>query len=328
MIYFKIEKMLTTELLIRFLNRNPALTITGIEKESGMPSRSLTQIISLKRELSDKQRIKLLPILMKYGYSETFNLKATTIAIANNKGGVGKTTTTAYLGEALSNRGLKVLLIDLDSQGNLSQIFNVTTAEGQVFNSLINFNEPLFIKEITENLHIAPSDLELQKAELSLLSAPANQQRLQRALVPFLDVYDFILIDCPPSLSVLTLNALNASNSVIVAMQPEMNAVNGLNSLFGVIMETQILSNPILRIEGILFTIVEKNTVHIGLKEAVRENYSSVNIFQTEIKKGIEIKKAQALKSLIFDFDKNSAAAKSYDQLAVELLNNLNHKKH
>jgi chromosome partitioning protein len=94
----------------------------------------------------------------------------------------------------------------------------------------------------------------------------------------------------------LTLNALNAANSCIVAMQPEMNAVNGLNSLFGVIYETQIFSNPTLHIEGILFTIVEKNTVHTSMKEAVRENYQSVNIFDTEIKKGIEIKKAQALK--------------------------------
>lgn len=319
--------MLTTDLLIRFLNRNPALTITGIEKEAGMAIRSLTQIISLKRELTDKQRSKLLPVLMKYGYNEAFNLKATVIAIANNKGGVGKTTTTAYLGEALSTRGLKVLLIDLDSQGNLSQIFNVTTENGQVFNSLVNYTIPLHIEEVTEHLHIAPSDLELQKAEQTLLSAPASQQRLQRALVPFLDVYDFILIDCPPSLSVLTLNALNAANSCIVAMQPEMNAVNGLNSLFGVIYETQIFSNPTLHIEGILFTIVEKNTVHTSMKEAVRENYQSVNIFDTEIKKGIEIKKAQALKAPIFDFDKNSAAAKSYDELALELLNNINSKR-
>jgi chromosome partitioning protein len=319
--------MITTEILIQFLNRNPALTVAGIEKEAGMTLRSLSQIINLKRDLTDKQRTKLLPILMKYGYSEAYNLKATTIAVANNKGGVGKTTTTAYLGEAFANRGLKVLLIDLDSQGNLSQIFNVTTEGGQVLDSLLDFNKSLHIVQITENLHLAPSDLELQRAEIALLSAPANQNRLQRALMPFLGTYDFILIDCPPSLSVLTLNALNAANSCIVAMQPEMNAVNGLNSLFKVIVETQVLSNPNLRVEGILFTIVEKNTVHAQLKEAVRENYNSVHVFTTEIKKGIEIKKAQAIKSPIYDFDKNSAAAKSYENLALEILNNMNNKR-
>lgn len=312
--------MVTLQKLKRFLQYCPSLTIAGLEKESGLNKASIQKCIEQERTISEKFSTALFPILNKYGFSEPWGEKAHVIAVANNKGGVGKTTTTALLGEALSKRGLKVLLIDLDSQGNLSQIFDVKTDEGQVKDSLID-TKPLHTIAINENLSIVPSDLDLQKAESFLMSAPASERRLQRAIQPFIETFDYILIDCPPSLSFLTYNALNAANSVIVAMQPEMSAVNGLNSLFKVIKDIKDFSNPLLTIEGILFTIVEKNNIHTVLKEQVRKDYKHFNIFRTEIKKGVDIKNAQAMKLKMQDYNDSSPASISYQLLAEEILN-------
>jgi chromosome partitioning protein len=305
----------------KFLKMKSSLNVSGLEKEAGIKGRALSIALSEKKDLSEKNWHKLLPVLNGYGFGNLPN-KAKIISIVNNKGGVGKTTTTAVLGEAMARRGLKVLMVDMDSQGNLSQIFEVSTEHGQVADSMLDIDLLLNQVKVNENLYIVPSDLKLQKIESELLTAISNQHRLSAALnITLIENYDFVLIDCPPSLGLLTQNAINASHSCLVTVQPESSAVVGLDTIFKVINDIGKYSGRNVAVEGILFTMVEKNIVHEGFKKFVRTTYANVKVFNTEIKKNVDVSKAQAMKEQLFNFKSKSVVAIAYDELIDEILN-------
>lgn len=309
------------EKIEKFLKMKSSLNVSGLEKEAGIKGRALSIALSDKKDLSEKNWNKLLPILNSYGFGNLPN-KAKIISIVNNKGGVGKTTTTAVLGEAMARRGLKVLMVDMDSQGNLSQIFEVSTENGQVADSMLEIDILLNQVQVNENLYIVPSDLKLQKIESELLTAISNQHRLSAALnITLIENYDFVLIDCPPSLGLLTQNAINASHSCLVTVQPESSAVVGLDTIFKVIRDIGKYSGKNVAVEGILFTMVEKNMVHEGFKKFVRETYANVKVFNTEIKKNVDVSKAQAMKEQLFNFKSKSIVAIAYNELIDEILN-------
>ena len=312
--------MLTQELLLRFLRRRNAISIATLEREAGLPKDTVAKALKGERNLSEKHLKLLLPVVTSYGFSISLYEKARVISVINHKGGVGKTTTTGYLGEAIAKKGFKVLLIDLDPQGNLSQIFDVNIqGESQVYHSLIKL-ENLAIYAIGENLSISPSDIELARAETELLNKVGGEQRLKILISRVSQDYDFILIDCPPSLNILTLSAMQASNSCLITLLPEMSALKGLNTLLERISEARQIFNPSLQVDGIIFTMVRKNTVHDGIKETVREIFPNIKVFKNEIKHLIAFQKAQIEQISIMAFDKDSEAAKCYEDFCNEYL--------
>lgn len=312
--------MLTQELLLRFLRRRNAISIATLEREAGLPKDTVAKALKGERNLSEKHLKLLLPVITSYGFSTSLYEKARVVSVINHKGGVGKTTTTGYLGEAIAKKGFKVLLIDLDPQGNLSQIFDVDIqGESQVYHSLIKL-ENLSIYPIGENLSISPSDIELARAETELLNKVGGEQRLKILISRVSQDYDFILIDCPPSLNILTMSAMQASNSCLITLLPEMSALKGLNTLLERISEARQIFNPSLQVDGIMFTMVRKNTVHDGIKETVREIFPNIKVFKHEIKHLIAFQKAQIEQISIMAFDKDSEAAKCYEDFCNEYL--------
>lgn len=303
--------MITNELALKFIRHNPALSISSLEKEAGIPRQTITRALNENRVIPDKHLDLLLPILSKYGYSALLYQNARVISVVNHKGGVGKTTTTASLGEALANKGFKILLIDLDPQGNLSQILGIDSPEIQVADSLIN-NVEFPVVNITPNLDLSPSDIELANVEMRFHELTGGEFRLKNRISHLLSRYDYIFIDCPPSLNKLTLSAMAASTSCIIPLLPEMSAVKGLNSIWGKIMEVRHDLNASLQIDGVVFTMVKKNSVHDGIKAYVKEEVKNIKIFNAEIRHLIDFQKSQIAQSAISKFSGNSDAAKCY----------------
>lgn len=314
--------MITLDLVLRFLRHNPAISVSSIEKEANLSKGTLTKAVNFERNLNDKHLAALLPILTKYGYSPTLYQNARIISIINHKGGVGKTTTTGSLGEALAKKGFRVLMIDMDSQGNLSQILGIDEPEKQVVDCLIS-NDELPIYEIDKNLWLSPSDIDLAKAEIELIVSIGGVLRLKNKLATLLPQFDYVLIDCPPSLNALTSSALIASKSCLITLQPEISAVKGLNTLLDRIYEIRTNLNPTLEIDGIVFTMVKKNSVHDGVKQHVRESMTNFRVFETEIKHLVDFQKAQIEQQSISKFAENSEAAKLYANFCDEFINYL-----
>lgn len=306
--------------LLRFIRRRNALSIATLEREANLPKDTIAKALKGERKLSDKHVESLLPVLTAYGYSPELFEKARVVSVINHKGGVGKTTTTGYLGEAIAKKGFKVLLIDLDPQGNLSQIFDVDIQdEKQVYTSLVKLQD-LPSYQVADNLYISPSDIELSKAETELINKVGGEQRLKILISRLSENYDFILIDCPPSLNILTMSAMQASNSCLITLLPEMSALKGLNTLLERVSEARQIFNPSLQVDGIVFTMVRNNTVHNGIKDLVREEFNHVRIFRNEIRHLIAFQKAQIEQIPIRMYDKDSEAAKCYDTFCAEYL--------
>ncbi|PWK20044.1 chromosome partitioning protein [Arcicella aurantiaca] len=313
---------MTQELALKFIRHNPALLVSSLEKEAGIPRQTITRALNENRAIPEKHLELLFSILTKYGYSPTLYQNARVISVVNHKGGVGKTTTTASLGEALSKKGFKVLLIDLDPQGNLSQILGVDMPEVQVADSLID-NVEFPVVKIDDNLDLSPSDIDLANVEMRFHELTGGEFRLKNRIAHLLAKYDYIVIDCPPSLNKLTLSAMAASTSCIIPLLPEMSAVKGLNSIWGKIMEVRKDLNASLQIDGVVFTMVKKNTVHDGIKNYVKEEVKNIKIFDAEIKHLIDFQKSQIAQNSISKFSQDSEAAKCYWEFCDEYISYL-----
>lgn len=312
--------MLTHEKAIQFFQNNPALSLSVLEKEALLPASTLSKAVAGKRVLNEKHLKALFPILSKYGYRDAMISKCKVISIINHKGGVGKTTTTINLGKALSMRGYRVLVIDMDSQGNLTQALGVDTPQKQVVHALLN-NEPLPLYPIATNFDLSPSDLELAYADLELVQAVGGVNQLRNAIAPLRMDYDYILIDCPPALNIFTNCSLVASHSCLITLQPEASAMKGVSNLFDRIFQVRDRINYDLKVEGILLTMVDKRLkVHKDMIEYVHKNLSDFPIFKTEIRSNVTIKESQIAQQDIYTYAEGSNGAEDYWNLAEELI--------
>ena len=312
--------MLTHEKLVRFLRAKPALNLSQIEKEAGIPSKTLHKALTNQKDVPAKHLPALDEALRQYGYSENLFDKATVISIVNHKGGVGKTTTTINVGKALSLLGNKVLLVDMDSQGNLSQCFGVHEPTEQVIDSLLG-HVPLPMISISDNLYLTPSDIRMAYKESELANAIGADRRLTVKLEEARSHFDYILIDCPPSLGICTTCSLVASNSCLVPIQPEASAYHGVESLFNRIAEVRTYINPTLTVRGIVFTMVHKNqSVHKSMIAHIRDAYRNFHIYNAIIEVSTVIKQSQVAKEDLFTYAPKSASWQQYHQLATELM--------
>ncbi len=259
--------------------------------------------------------------------------KCEIIAVANQKGGVGKTTTTLSLGVALSKLGKKVLLIDADPQGDLTTCLgyynqdNMSNTIGSLMASYIQDKETNphdLILHHMEGVDLIPSNLDLSAVEMSLVNAMSREITLRNCIFPLKSDYDYILIDCMPSLGMITINALACSDKLIIPVQGEYLAAKGMGHLIKTVNKVKRQINPELKIGGILLTLVDKRTnLSYDVKEQLSSSYGSfINIYKTEIPKAIASSKSTSTGKSIFEFDKNSPVARAYDDLAKEVLEN------
>lgn len=241
-------------------------------------------------------------------------------AISNHKGGVAKTSTTVNLAAGLAQMNRKVLVVDLDPQANLSQSLGVRDYTPSVYNALKG-QCALPELSITNNLWLAPSHLDLSGAELELSMEPGRENLLKGLFKKLANQYDYILIDCPPSLGLLTINAMNASNRILIPLQAQFLASQGLAKLIDIIGKVQERLNPSLELGGIIITMYKKNTVlSRDVIEFTNSRFSSL-VFHTKIRDNIAIAEAPASGLDIFRYSKNSLGALDYSNLCIEFLN-------
>ena len=254
---------------------------------------------------------------------------AQVIAFANQKGGVAKTTTTLNLAVAFKERGLRVLVVDLDPQGNLtmSQGLNPDTIERSMYDVLVH---RLPIEQIIHNgeIDLAVASIDLAGAELALSAMIGRERSLEKALQPVLDRYDFVVIDTPPSLGLLTINALVASSGVIVPVQCEYLSLRGLVQLENTLSMIRENLNPEVGIEGILATMYDSRTLHSReALEILTENFGDL-VFKTRIRKTIRYAEAPVKGTSVLKYEPTGTAAQAYRDLAEEVLNGAQARKH
>src|SRR6476620_4706361 len=251
------------------------------------------------------------------------------ISFANQKGGVAKTTTTLNLGVAFSEHGLKVLLVDLDPQGNLtmSQGLNPDAIERSMFDVLVH---RLPIQEVIHHTEVdlAVSSIDLAGAELALSSMIGRERALEKAIAPVRENYDYVLIDTPPSLGLLTISALVASNGVIVPVQCEYLSLRGLVQLESTLSMIRENLHPDGGIEGILHTMYDKRTLHSReAVEILQENFGDL-VFDTKIRKTVRYAEAPVKGTSVLKYDPSGNAAEAYRQLAKEVLDGAQAREH
>jgi chromosome partitioning protein len=251
------------------------------------------------------------------------------LALANQKGGVAKTTTTLNLGVAFAERGYRVLLIDLDPQGNLtmSQGLNPDTIERSMFDVLVN---RMPIEQVIERreVDIAVSSIDLAGADMALSSQIGRERALQKALAPIMDRYDYILMDTPPSLGLLTINAFVAATGVIVPVQTEYLSLRGLVQLENTLAMVRENLNPKVEIVGILPTMYDRRLTHSReADEILRENFGSL-VYHTRIRKTIRFAEAPVKGSSVLAYEPTGEAAELYRDLAKEVLSGKKSRQH
>lgn len=248
------------------------------------------------------------------------------IAVANQKGGVGKTTTATNLSACIAEKGKKVLTIDIDPQGNTSSGLGIdkSSLEYTVYEMILGLCsiEQCIKKNIIENLSILPSSVNLSGAEIELIGIEDKEFILKNIISKVKDEYDFIIIDCPPSLSTLTVNALTTADTVLVPIQCEFFALEGLSQLIHTIDLVKERLNPSLRIEGVVFTMYDARTnLSLQVVENVKENLSQ-NIYKSIIPRNVRLAEAPSHGMPINIYDSKSAGAEAYRYLADEVIEN------
>ena len=256
------------------------------------------------------------------------------IAVINQKGGVGKTTTTANLGAALANNGLRVLLIDLDPQGHLTLHFGAEVADGQpsvydVLTSSTRVRDVLV--PVRERITLVPADIDLAGAEAELISVTGREVLLREALDPIEHEHDIMLIDCPPSLGVLTVNALVAATEVLIPLQAHFFALQGLGKLFDTVTLVRQRINPQLHVGGIVLCMYESTTRLAGevvddlvkFLDAARGTtsaWSQARVYATSIRRNIKLAESCSFGQTVFEYAPRSHGALDYVHLASEIL--------
>ena len=248
-----------------------------------------------------------------------------TIAIANQKGGVGKTTTSINLSASLAAKGKKVLIIDTDPQGNTTSGFGVekNDLDNTVYELMLSecSIKECIINDVIEGVSVIPSNVNLAAAEIELIGVDRKEYILKREVEWIKDSYDYIIIDCPPSLSMLTINAMTTADTVLVPIQCEYYALEGLSQLIHTINLVKERLNPDLDIEGVVFTMYDSRTnLSMQVVENVKSNLSQ-KVFQTLIPRNIRLAEAPSYGMPINVYDPKSAGAEAYMQLAEEVIN-------
>jgi len=252
-------------------------------------------------------------------------MKQRIIAITNHKGGVGKTTTAAAIGSLLAGMGRKTLLIDLDAQANLSSCFIKGEAERTIYNALKE-ERNLPIMPVRNNLDIIPSGLDMAGAELDLSGKYTRELILKKLLKPFAAEYDYILLDCPPSLGLVTVNALVAAKELFIPLTAEALPSKGLAKLTSIIQMIREGLNKDLTLTGIIITRWEGTKLSRTVEETLRETFGEV-VFNTKIRKNVAIAEAPLYTKDIITYAPESNGAKDYKSLAQEIIKQENNSK-
>jgi chromosome partitioning protein len=249
---------------------------------------------------------------------------AKTIAVANQKGGVGKTTTAVNLAAIIASSGFRVLLVDADPQGNATSGVGIQRGSFRrnLYHSLV-LDEPLgglIIPTDIASLFVVPANRDLAGAEIELVDLEHRESRLSTALTTVEADFDYFIIDCPPSLSLLTLNALTAAKSLLVPIQCEYYALEGVTELFDTLARIRRLHNPSLTIEGLLLTMYDERTNLSAAVAADLRDFYGQQVFQTVIPRNVRLAEAPSYGKPIIVYDPHSKGAEAYSQLAREII--------